>query len=174
MTSEGKKSPVALILLSSVFTLQCFLVVFLYLGWVDINKSGVEYAASTVMALGSNWDYKELSSRADPQMFAGHPESETAKILDVISLLGKLQSLQACGGESSIEAATSHFVLIGQYQCKATFEKDTAIVTFVFTRSYKDILSFGNIFGHANDNWKILRFNVASNYLAKTAPAPKP
>ena len=170
MTKKMVALKKTLFFLGGIFILQCVVLLFLCVGWHNINKSGLEFSASTVAALGDKWDYKELASRADPQMFAGHPEAETVKTLSVISRLGKLQSIQMCVGEASIDAASSHFVLVGQYSCKAQFEKDVAVVTFILTRNYGDILSFRNIFGNANENWKILKFNIASDYLLKAAP----
>ena len=63
----------------------------------------------------------------------------------------------------------SHLVVIAQYQCKVKFEKDTGVVSMVLTGNFKDML-----LGKTSNDWKILRFNLASDYLVKTASqAPK-
>jgi hypothetical protein len=123
---------------------------------MEINKGGTAYAEQSMKAIASNWDPKELESRASPEFKSATSPEQMAQIVALgKNKLGKLIELRP-------------FVMQNFDAKTASGEGSKTLITFngsgKFEKGEAD-LTFGLV--RRDDKWSIMAFKMNSAQFLK-------
>jgi hypothetical protein len=138
-------------LLSVLFVLGALFftgIVALIMMGISLDKESKAFVDTAVPAIVSDWDVKEIQTRAGPEFNETTDYEDMQQLFDVLHGLGELQEYGGSSGESRILVSLGYGIMItAAYSAHADFESGSAEIHISLIRH--------------DGQWQILGFEIA-------------
>lgn len=134
---------------AAIFLLLLILIAFVAYTGRGLDKESKAYADAAVVAIASQWNEKDLTDRASPQLMATVKDpADLDRVVGMWRTLGPLKKYDGSKGDSHIDF---HWpggkTITAVYVARVEFDRGSARIKVTLIKS--------------NGAWKILGFNVA-------------